>query len=474
DAAAAPATSVTTATATAPPVFGLAPEWLLHRGRPLAAATVLSHPEQLARLTAACPEAAPTAAIAGDPCYDRILAALPHRDRFRRALGVGPHQRLVVLNSTWSTRGLLNDALPRLLPRLASELPADEYRTAAVLHPNIWYGHGPGQVRAWLDRARRAGLVTVSPLDAWRQAIVAADCVIGDHGSVTYYAAAVGTPVLLGAFPSDDDHGADSVLDPASPVAALGRTAPALRGPGRAGDLRAQIDRAIDTHAPDRYAGLAALTSSVPGESAALLRRLFYGLLGLPEPGHGPALLDPLPLPAYEPAERTAPVRVFTRILGTDPARVAVVRHSETGPDDPAGDAADDADAAHTAVHEDTRDPGRLRVADVIVRHGPADDPRVGPPAAWTAEVLARHPYCRLAVWVDGPDRCVVRTRSGRLVRLRAQPGADGRTDLTDPAAYASALHGWLVMQGASSLPTWLVVVTGRAHHQVSVEHAPR
>lgn len=82
-----------------------------------------------------------------------------------------------------------DDVLPLILRRLTSELPIDEYRTAAVLHPNIWAGHGPGQVRLWLDRARRAGLALVDPLAGWRQALIAADLVIGDFGSVSYYAA---------------------------------------------------------------------------------------------------------------------------------------------------------------------------------------------------------------------------------------------------------------------------------------------
>ncbi|MET8606227.1 hypothetical protein ABZV92_22045 [Streptomyces rubiginosohelvolus] len=215
------------APSTLPPVFGLAPDWLLSDGAPLADALVLSHPEQFDRLAAACPEALPTAVLAGDPCFDRMLAARPYRDRFRRALGVGRGQRLVLLNSTWSPRSLLGDGdndgddlLPALLPRLTSELPADEYRVAAVLHPNIWHGHGPGQIRAWLDRARRAGLALINPLEDWRQALVAADLVIGDHGSVTYYAAALGTPVLLGAAPLES-------LDPDAPIADFIRTAPA-------------------------------------------------------------------------------------------------------------------------------------------------------------------------------------------------------------------------------------------------------
>ncbi|MEU8545431.1 hypothetical protein AB0C81_00215, partial [Streptomyces roseoverticillatus] len=456
------------------PVFGLSPDWLLHDGRPLAAATVLSHPEQLDRLRAACPEAAGTAVLAGDPCYDRLLAALPHRDRFRRALGVSPGQRLVVVNSTWSPGSLFGDddsegdLLPSLLPRLAAELPADEYRTAAVLHPNIWHGHGPGQIRAWLDRARRAGLALVDPLEDWRQALIAADCVIGDHGSVTYYAAAIGRPVLLGAFPG-------GALDPDSPVAALGRTAPRLRPYD---GLRAQVDHAVDRHDPGRFRAQAEHVSSAPGRSAALLRRAFYGLIGLPEPAGRPALLDPLRLPSYAPAERTAPVRVLSRLTdASGPPEIAVVRctaddGAHHGPGGLPGSGDDIGWDAHTAVHEDTPDPGRLRVADVIVRYAAADDPRVGPPAAWTAEVLGRHPGCALAVYVTGPGRCTVRTRGGELLRLAARPGADGRADLCDPAAHASALHAWLA--GGKSVEEAVVggitVVTGRVRHSVDVE----
>ncbi|MFB7595723.1 hypothetical protein [Streptomyces sp. NPDC056160] len=471
------------------PVFGMSPDWLLDDGRPLATATVLSHPEQLERLRAYCPEAAPTAVLAGDPCYDRILAALPRRDSFRRALGVGPGRRLIVLNSTWSTgalfgattgtgeehgtggrdtagrgsgarrEGAAGDLLPWLLSRLAAELPADEYRVAAVLHPNIWYGHGPGQVRAWLDHARQAGLDAVAPLDGWRQALIAADCVIGDHGSVTYYAASIGVPVLLGAFPED-------ALDPHSPVAALGRTAPRLVRRGGPDALRTQIDQVIAAHEPDRYRELAAQTTSSPGESGALLRRLFYRLMDLPEPRGLPALLDPLPLPPFTPPRYTAPVRVLTRVLGGDPPEVTVVRRATADEDGP-----EHLDAAHTVVDEDTRHAGRLGIADVVVRYGAADDPRVGPPGAWTAQTLARYPYCGMAVYVDGVDRCVVGTREDAPVRLTAAPDSDGRPDLCDPAAYASALYAWTT--GGKPLPeaAWdLVVRTGDTVHRVRVE----
>ncbi|MGP4111880.1 hypothetical protein ACTWP5_13300 [Streptomyces sp. 4N509B] len=445
------------------PVFGIAPEWLLHEGRPVADVTVLSHPEQLARLRAACPPAAATARLAGDPCFDRLLAARPDRDRFRRALGVADGQRLVVLSSTWNPGSLFgSDLLPTLLARLAAELPADEYQTAAVLHPNLWYGHGPGQVRAWCREAVRAGLVLVDPLDDWRQALLAADCVVGDHGSVTFYAAALGTPVLLGAFPEHQ-------LDPDSPVAALGRTAPALRPDA---PLPPQLTAAIEGHDPERHAPVTALLTSAPGESAARLRSLCYELIGLPEPATSPALLGPLPLPAYRPPVRTAPLTALTRLRGAAhgaPPEIEVARFA--GPAPASGYAAHD---THTVVAEDCPDPSRLSLASVVVRHGAEDDPRLGPAGAWTAEAAARYPYAALTVFVGGPGRCTVRTGDGRLLVLAAARDARGRADLADPAVYASALYAWLSNGGSvADLGGGMTVRTGTVRHRVTVSPAP-
>ncbi|MGW2054355.1 hypothetical protein ACWCOZ_10610 [Streptomyces sp. NPDC001840] len=431
-----------------PPVFGLSREWLLVDGSPVADALVLSHPEQVERLRAACPEAVPTAVLAGDPCFDRMLAAVPYRERFRRALGIRPGQRLVLLNSTWNPDSLFgdgggDDVLPSLLPRLTSELPVDEYRSAAVLHPNIWHGHGPGQIRVWLDRARRGGLALIDPLEGWRQALIAADAVIGDAGSVSYYAAALGTPVLMGTVSEES-------LDARSPVAAFVRHAPRLvpNVP-----LREQVDALLNGPAPQTRPGPAELVSSAKGEAATLLRRHFYRLIGIPEPDE-PALLDPLHLPPYEPPNPTAPLRVVTRLLGT--GEIEVSRYA-----DPRAEPAGDGDA-HAAVHEDTLDPGQLALADVIFRDGPVDDPRYGTPAQWTAEVLGRHPHCALAAYVTGAGGCTVRIRNGTLLRLTADPSA------ADPAAYASALHAWLASGKALDelLAGGMTVRTGdRAHH---------
>ncbi|MFI9168699.1 hypothetical protein [Streptomyces lincolnensis] len=379
-----------------------------------------------------------------------MLAARPYRERYRRALGVGPDRRLVVLNSTWNPESLFGDGgddlLPTLLPRLTSEFPADEYRFAAVLHPNIWHGHGPGQIRAWLDRARRAGLALIDPLHGWRQALVAADAVIGDHGSVTYYAAALGTPVLLGAAPL-------SGLAPDAPVHDFVRTAPRLDA---ALPLRAQLERLIEEHRPPP--GPAEFTSSLPGESAPRLRRLFYDALGLPEPDQ-PARLEPLPLPPYEPPVPTVPLQVLTRLLGS--GEVAVSRHAgpHQAPYEEDGE-------AHTAVHEDTREADQLALADVVFRYGTADDPRFGSPARWAAEILDRHPHCALAAYVTGPSTCTVRTRTGASLRLTAGPDADA-----DPAVYASAVHAWLAAGKSSEelLGQGLTVRTGAVAYPVTV-----
>ncbi|MGW8884905.1 hypothetical protein [Streptomyces sp. NPDC055749] len=423
------------------PVFGMSPPWLLVDGAPLADALVLSQPEQIDRLRAACPEAAPTAVLAGDPCFDRMLAARPYRERFRRALGVRQDQRLVVLNSTWSPESLFgdgfgdggDDTLAALLPRLTSEFPVDEYRFAAILHPNIWHGHGPGQIRAWLDRARRGGLMLIDPLAGWRQALLAADAVIGDHGSVTYYAAALGTPVLLGAAPLES-------LDPDAPISAFMRDAPRL-DPGAA--LRAQVDALIAGHRP--LPGPAEFTTSVPGESAARLRALFYALMDAPEP-EWRASLTPLPLPACESVTPTLPLHVVTLLTASGSGEVAVSRWAGPPP-------VTIADAeVHIAVHEDTRDVDQLDLAEVVFRYGAADDRRFGDPAAWTAEVLGRHRGCSLAAYVTGPREAVVRARGGELLRLVTE-----RDDGPDPAVAASALHALL----AAGRPVAEVVADG-------------
>lgn len=163
---------------------------------------------------------------------------------------------------------------------------------------------------------------------------------------------------------------------------------------------------------------------------------------------------------------------VLTRLLGAapgEPPEIEVVRFAGRAPE--AGYAVHD---THTVAHEDGPDPAPLSLASVVVRHGAEHDPRIGPAGAWTAQAAARYPYAGLTAFIDGPDRCTARTADGQLLRLAARPGEDGRPDLCDPAAYASALYAWLSNgKHLSELAPGMTVLTGGTRHRVAVTLTP-
>lgn len=259
---------------------------LLRRGQLLPAALVLSSESELADLERSCPQALPVTVVAGDVCFDRLMASLPYRDHYRAALGVRDGQKLVTVTSTWRPESAFGQHAD-LFDRLLTELSSEQYRVAAILHPNIWTVHGAWQVRAWLADSMRAGLMVVPPEEGWRAAVVAADWHLGDHGSVTQYAAgATDVPVLLAAFP-DHDIRAGSLAD------VVARSAPRLRLDR---PIRPQLDMAAATRDPQRQASVRELVSARPGQAGAILRRTMYELMNLPEPDRR-VPIAPVPLP---------------------------------------------------------------------------------------------------------------------------------------------------------------------------------
>ena len=150
-----------------------------------------------------------------------------------------------------------------------------------MIHPNVWFGHGPRQVRAWLAGALHRGLALVPPTSDWMGALIAADVVICDQGSVGVYAAAAGVPVILAKYPADD-------CAPGSAGALLAASAPRLRA-----------DRPLARAARPREAGyqlavsdaVAARITSEPGRFDRNMRRLMYRLLRLRQPATIPAAL---------------------------------------------------------------------------------------------------------------------------------------------------------------------------------------
>lgn len=258
---------------------------LVYHGRVVPAGILLAHRDRLAQLRRSCPEAIPAAVIVGDPCHDRLVASLPLRYVYRRSLNVRDDQKLVVVTSTWGPQSLLGKD-PGILARLMAELPASRYRVAASIHPDAWDWHGPYQVRAWAEGCLRAGMTLLPAAEGWRAALAAADLVIGDHGSVTFYAASIGVPVVLGSFPGED-------IDPGSHVAMLGRTAPRL-DPAR--PLLPQLEHAMAAYRPGQYARIRGQVTSAPGQARQIIRRVIYRHLNLAEPPGVPRT-DPVPLP---------------------------------------------------------------------------------------------------------------------------------------------------------------------------------
>ena len=259
-------------------VYGLDPQSLVQGGSVVPTAIVLSHKADLAALGRQCPEALPAAVVAGDPCYDRMLASRSLRERYRRALGVGPAQKLVVTTSTWGTRSLFGQAA-NLLDQMLVELPADEYRVVTLIHPNVWYGHGPRQVRAWLNAAVRCGLALVPPTSDWMSTLVAADLVVCDQGSVGVYAAVAGIPIVLAQFADDD-------VAPGSASALLAASVPRLRTDRPLPEQLARSEAAYQLPVSEMLAGR---ISSEPGRFHRNMRRLMYRILRLRQPATVPA-----------------------------------------------------------------------------------------------------------------------------------------------------------------------------------------
>lgn len=266
-------------------VAGLERAELIYRGRVIPSSIVVPTRRELGRLRRACPPAATVAVVGGDPCYDRLAASLPLRDRYRDALGVG-NRKLVVVSSTWGSGSLLQRC-PDLLPQLLDELPSEKYQVAAIVHPNAWCWHGRRQVRAWYADAVRRGLILVPPEEGWRALIAAADWVVGDHGSVSCYAASTAIPVVLATFPDQD-------VESGSVVSELGAAAPHLRA-GR--PIVPQLAEAALAWPEVLTTAMRTGITDIPGQSARVIRALMYRLMDLAEPS---ADADPCPVPLPE------------------------------------------------------------------------------------------------------------------------------------------------------------------------------
>ncbi|WAL68226.1 hypothetical protein ORV05_10820 [Amycolatopsis cynarae] len=268
------------------PSTGLERDLLTYRGRVLPSVLALTHDRELDELRNRCEEAVPAAIVAGDICWDRLVAGLPLRNAYRHALGVGDEELLVTISSTWSPDSVFG-RLPGLYRKILDKAPESGARVAAVLHPQIWAAHGRRQVVGWLSDCIRRGLLLLPPEEGWRATVVASDWVVGDHGSTTTYAAGIGRPVSIAACPGDN-------IREGSLAALVRSFAPPFR-PRRS--LRRQFSDA-SLYRERLQMEVSAAISSRPGQAAGILRAAMYRLLALTVPtGEGPSAPFPLPEP---------------------------------------------------------------------------------------------------------------------------------------------------------------------------------
>ncbi|WP_130348298.1 hypothetical protein [Herbihabitans rhizosphaerae] len=417
------------------PVFGLSPEWLFDGDRLIPSSLVLSHPEQVERLVATCPRAAEVAVLAGDTCLDRMSASVALRPSYRRALGCAEDHRLVLISSTWGPDSLFG-AHPDLVSRLVARLPIDDFRVVLSLHPNIVHRHAPWQIDRWSQAWRRAGVTVLPPEEGWRAAVVAADVVVGDHGSVTFYGAALGRPVLLASAPRHA----------VAPDSAVGRFLTAAPLYDHRRPPAAQLTEAITTHDPteEPLASITALATSAPGQAAALLRSELYRLIELDEPAE-PAGTRAVPIPTAVTTPPGAQV-VLAEPHGAD---VRITRYpAELMNVDgrlPPG--------CHLRV--DLHEPQRrmLDLAEIVVVPDGRD----------AAAVLASMPGCLLATGPVGTDRWLVTDTDGATLLFRGT--------IDDGAVWASVLHAWLdAGHSHTDLPDRLSATVGRRRYTATVE----
>ncbi|MFJ9842653.1 hypothetical protein ACIRYZ_19655 [Kitasatospora sp. NPDC101155] len=427
---------------------GLSRNELTHRGRVFVDVLGLSHPEQLDRLRVSCPEALDVARVVGDPCFDRILGSVRSRDAYRAALGAVDGRRLVVVNSTWSGHSLLGRR-PDLPRRLVRRLPADEYTVAVVLHPNIWSRHDPETL---LDDARRMGLRLIPPHQGWQAALVAADCLIGDHGSVSVYGAALGRRTLLVATGAAE-------LDPHSPSYAFGQAAPVLDPDG---DLAAQLEQAL-ARDPADLSDITDRSLAHHGESARLLRPLLYSFLERLDEPEGEPVLPPYPKPVPRPGGTDRPTAYD--VEGKSEGTEVSLRRYPFDPNDPTP-------RGFHALTDDHPGDALRYTAEVLARTEPHAE---HPATHWLADTAAELPGLAVAVAALGPARHLLRLHTGRLLEALAERDFGRAEPVLDPLLLGSAVASWLADGGdPAGLPEHgLTVRTGEHRTRVSFRTGP-
>lgn len=220
--------------------------------------------------------------VVGDSVHDRIVASLPFRDFYRRALGVSRGRKLVVVALPAAAPGGrcagVRCGTGTLVQRLLTELTPAGHQVLGLYEP------GPHPCTGGPRAADlRNGLGLLPPEADWRAALVAADWIVGAPGAVTRYGTITGVPVILtGAPPRATAHLSAAV----SYGVRLETHRPVLE----------QLSEAAARWRPDHAQAVVRRITSEPGRFDRAIRRTMYRLLRLPQPATIP-VADPVSPP---------------------------------------------------------------------------------------------------------------------------------------------------------------------------------
>lgn len=366
---------------------------LMSAGKVYASLICLSHEEQRARL---CAEARPYGIVIGDLVLDKLKAGKHQRPDIRRELGVGK-KKLVLVTSTWNEYSAMG-ARPDVYRRLVAQLPADEYLVAAVFHPNIWYGRSIYEIQHEFRDELDSGMLLVDQT-TWQAAVIAADVVIGDHGSVTNYGVALDLPTLLAADGTKE-------IDERSPLAGLHAALPHLVD---GIPFREQIEAAIRDHRPGNWSAHTDQLFALPGKGLEAIVNAARSLMDLPPVTRPPRPRRIAPIKVMRGEPVTAH-RVVVRARSGEPAPWHLERHPAIVT------TRDDIPESTLVVRSDesySRDS-----AEIIVHNGPLPEAEA---LAWLEETLTDWGGAAVATALEGGD-CLVWCRDGTQIKARGDP----------------------------------------------------
>jgi hypothetical protein len=393
----------------------------------------LSADEQRAQLPRRCRRLLDRVRVVDDPAYAMLRRNMVRRPTFRADFRAGREQRLIVIATTYTDESLYRKH-KEVIARLLAALPADQYRIVLVQHPNIPAVDGQFGTDLALGAEQQAGLIILPAFDGgWRAAVIAADLVVGDHGSVTFYAGAIGRPVLAlrtGVVELAEESPFRLYLEETVEL-------------DPDGDLRNQVETTIADYKDGQFDEVVPHVISRGEKGLEHLREIILELLGR-EPSTEPVRCDAVPRPVYKPPEQITSYQVRVVAERHRRGRLTMVRLERVS--DAVGRAwQSSVEDVITAVEYDDVNIRDKERCEIVLRFD-LDDRRAA--EAWTTDAHVELPGVTVAAAVFG-DQILLRASDGRL--FQALPATRGKPVAAE-RAYMSAFLLWTLLLSENDL----------------------